>query len=80
MDQYVDLSILANFQSGIDKARDLLKLHNTSLAEDCLGATLLDLLDNFLGALLAPLGDIVDDEIGPSLGELEGNTGADTTE
>lgn len=80
VNQDVNLSILAYLQGGIDQAGDLLKIHNTSLAEDCLGANLLDLLDNILGAPLAALGDIVDDDVGTTLGQLEGNTGTDATE
>lgn len=70
---------VTDLQCCINKSLMLAKIHETGLAEDGLGSNLLNLLNNLLGLFLAALGDVVDHNIGTSLGKQNSDAGTNTT-
>ena len=78
MNDDLDLSCLTDFQSRLDQPWDLIQLHETGLAENGFCANLVNLINDFLGSLLAPFRDIIDHDVGSALGKQDRNTGADS--
>lgn len=76
MNDNLDFPRLADFERTLYQPRDLVYLANISLTEDGLGAVGLDILNDLFRALTAALANIVDNYIGFSLAQKQGDPSA----
>lgn len=78
MNQDLNLASLANLQSSFDQLRDLVGLAYVCLADDSLGTVRLNFLCNLLRTLLAARGNVVDNHVGTTLAQKDGNAGTNS--
>ena len=73
-----NFSGITDLQCRIDKSLMLIEVHKTGLAQNGLGSNLLNLINDLLGPLFAALGNVVDHNIGTSLGKQNSDTGTNS--
>lgn len=79
MNNNLNLSSFADLQSRFCKVRNLLQVAETGLTQNGLAAGFPNPIRDLLSAPFTPAGNVVDDNIGTSLCEEDGNAGSNTS-